>query len=59
MKKFVFLLFLVNFSIISCGPSAEEIDAQRVQDSIELEADRIKILEKANELLAPEKKEEK
>jgi hypothetical protein len=59
MKKLVSLLFLINFLIISCGPSAEEAEVQRIQDSIELEADRVKILEKANELLAPENKEEK
>ncbi len=52
MKK-TSLLFsiLLTLLMFSCGPSAEEDEKQRVQDSIKLESDRVKILEKANAFL--------
>lgn len=48
MKKFTFAFMAIVFlAIVSCGPSAEEQERQRVEDSLKLEKDRIELLEKA------------
>ncbi len=54
MKMLFVVLFVSAFFITACGPSVEEAEAQRIKDSIQLEEDRVKILEKANELLVPD-----
>ncbi|MBS4013585.1 MAG: hypothetical protein KGZ97_07470 [Bacteroidetes bacterium] len=54
MKKLFVVLLVSAFFITACGPSAEDAEAQRIKDSIQLEEDRVKILEKANELLVPD-----
>ncbi|MFN3556278.1 MAG: hypothetical protein ACK4VN_09975 [Bacteroidales bacterium] len=54
MKKFSFLivLMLVVWVFVSCGPSAEERRQQEIEDSIKLEEDRRKLLERANTMFA-------
>ncbi len=42
---------IVMMACISCGPSAEEREKQRIEDSLKLEKERIELLEKANLLL--------
>ncbi len=58
MKKNFFpqlllVLFLAAFLIPSCGPSAEERRQQEIRDSIQLEEDRRRLIERANEMFSP------
>lgn len=48
------ILFLTLFSalmILSCGPSAEEIEKQRIQDSIKAEEERLDAIDEANSFI--------
>lgn len=52
MKRIGLLICaIVMMAGISCGPSAEEREKQRIDDSLKLEKERIELLEKANLLL--------
>ena len=44
MKLFVFAL-LISIFVVSCGPSAEEQEKQRIQDSIKAEEDRLRAID--------------
>ncbi len=49
--SFILFLFLAPALILSgCGPSSEERERQRVEDSLQLEADRRELLERANRM---------
>jgi len=52
MKRIgILICAIVMMAGISCVPSAEEQEKQRVEDSLKLEKERIELLEKANLLL--------
>ena len=43
-------LIIASLIMISCGPSQEEIRQQEIKDSIQLEADRKDLLDRANRM---------
>ena len=49
--KFFCLLLFVFLILISCGPSAEELEKQRIQDSIQTEEDRLKSIGTADDFI--------
>lgn len=52
IKNICIYLSAITFLLLfSCGPSAEEAEAQRIKDSIEVEAVREKMLEKFDKLM--------
>ncbi|GEM_PF-1782479 len=48
--KFLCLCFIVALILSSCGPSAEERERQRTEDSLQLEIDRTELLDRANRM---------
>lgn len=53
LQKTLFLLFVVLAfgTLFACGPSADERERERIEDSIRLEQDRQSLLERANFML--------
>jgi len=47
MKVF-FISCALLFTLFSCGPSAEQLEKERVQDSIRAEEDRMRAIEDAD-----------
>jgi len=43
-----FISCALLFTISACGPSAEQIEKQRIQDSIHAEEDRLRAIEDAD-----------
>ena len=59
MKRIFFLGVILSHITLalllsSCGPSAEERQQQEIRDSIKLEEDRRKLIDRANEMFSPE-----
>lgn len=46
--KSIIVFFLLLSTIFACGPSAEEREKQRIQDSIKAEDERLKAIEEAD-----------
>lgn len=55
----IFSFLTLGLLLSSCGPSAEERRQQEIRDSIKLEEDRRKLIERANEMFSPGEKDEK
>lgn len=47
----VFVSIVLFATLMACGPSAEERRQQEIADSLQLEQDRVDLLERANRLL--------
>jgi hypothetical protein len=47
MKYFIAAIFL-SVMFVSCGPSAEELEKQRIQDSLKAEEERLDAIEDAD-----------
>ncbi len=46
--KFLFASLVLGIVLSSCGPSAEDIEKQRIQDSIKAEEERLSAIEDAD-----------
>lgn len=51
IMKILFLTLFSALMILSCGPSAEEIEKQRIQDSIKAEEERLDAIDEANSFI--------
>jgi hypothetical protein len=57
MKLFAFAL-MISLFVVSCGPSAEEQEKQRIQDSIKAEDDRLRAIEELDSFVFGDESEE-
>ena len=53
-----YLFFISILFIVSCGTSAEQSEAERIQDSINAEQDRASSIESANDFIEIEENPE-
>ena len=51
MKKVILGLALLAFAVVSCGPSAKEIEEKRVADSVKV-ADSIAVVQAKEKMIA-------
>jgi hypothetical protein len=51
MRLFLTAVFFIMV-FVSCGPSAKELEQQKVQDSIKAEEDRLRAIEDADAFIA-------